>query len=204
MTIIRRGNEIALYDFLRACEFNEHAENKPTDRNVCFREIRAVEIAKADISGMKKIKQAVDLVDDLISEGAGGEYLYDVERMEQLVNILGLAKQDSPEETIAVLMAFAKSRPVDLIDTVADKTKDFRAAINEGLSLKTIYIDNKVVSRPDAGSSTGVTIVKLKSSTREKQVDELLSFFLSAEGAPHYRALSIDNDATKAKLLETA
>lgn len=202
-TVVRDGRDINMFDYLKACEFNEHApqydDKNHTPTNVVFREVRAQEIAKSDISILKYKAEAAQIVAELYDIGPDGKNVYDLDAMNRISQVLGIPRQDSPEETLRAISITSDMKPDFFVESLANITVDYRADVNESLSLGVLSFDGKIASLP----STQAVIKTLRAKEKGARIDELIRFFLTPDGAIFLKQMRAELEAKRAEILAT-
>lgn len=196
LTVVRKGDDIGLYDYLTQCEFCEQAESKPngSNQNVRFREIRPVEIAKKDVSNLKFELQSQKILSEIYAEKDGG-FEYDVNRLHMIATILGVDKSQSNDEIMQDVALYAKTAPEHFCSTIANKQVEVAAEIKDAIALNVLAIEgNKAILL-----STKAVIYTFKKKNVEEQHEELARQFLYPEFAQIRQTVRIENDAQRMK-----
>lgn len=194
-TIVRTGRDVNKFDYLQACEYNLHAPKSPGKENIIFREIRTEEIATTDVKSLKFKKKAMDIIDTLYSD-AGDKPTYDRTRMNTIARALGISDEQGDSVVLMAISAFAERDPKRFLETIADKTVEYRQDIKEAIHLGVLSMDD-----PGASLTANKTIFfKFKKKAPTERIEELVMYYLSLDGSMDYKNLRAGLDTAREAL----
>lgn len=194
--VVRTGNMISLFDYLRNYEGNEQNPVPIPGAQIRFREIRAKQVAVKDISNFDAETDARNYLRALAIK-KGDKVEYKEREVDFLCSLFNLNFMETIEEKFQALINIAVVDPVRFNTSVADVKSGMIASVNQGVKLGVIQLDATKAML----ANTDKVLTVFQSEKEEEQVEELSIFFLSEEGDMLYKQFAIELRAAKERAL---
>lgn len=197
MTVPNEGRQRGLYKYLKACEYNEDAPNRPYGATAIFKEVKTEANAQNTLLNLHEEEQAMKMIFALARKQADNSFVYDTERIGFLCNLFKVQSFESEAERVAVLAGVAKSNPSYFVNTIADYESTMKVALLQALDMKVISFDGDRASFP----RTNFAFYTFRAKHRDKRIEELAAFLITPEGKQAYDEMIIEAEAEKKRQL---
>lgn len=176
MRVVNEG-DIAKFQYLKLCEYNTSAPNRPDDAQDVFKVINTAIDAGIEESDFDLEAKAMAILGNLKKKVNAKEFLYNDDQMEFLCSLFKVAKPESgyKSEAWVALATIAKGDPGRFINSIANVQSLVEHDVFSAVQLKVVEIDQHRAFF----AANGKLIMKFDQDTEEKQKGVLLVEFMS-------------------------
>jgi hypothetical protein len=149
-TVVREGNDIGLYDYLKDSFFNLDNPDRPESADARYREVKMNEKAAEFLDNDELTTNAKLIVYSLRKTTADKKnpYKYDEDRIDSICKLVGVWDQ-SPETKLIKLMNAAIQSPKEFIDIVEKTEQTIITEISHALEMNVIKMDGNTIQYTD-------------------------------------------------------
>lgn len=199
------GDDPILLDFV-----NEHEDNTEgpfaKDRNdrrkstqFNFKPLRLEEKSIKRLDTLDADAEALDMVKRLRKADSKGGFTYDTDRIDALLNIMDEGNGMKPGENsqkLEILVSMAKRNGAAFMDIVNSSMEEYKINIALAQGFKVLLVTSQEAKVTIGSKATEV--FKFTDPKGKNNDEQLILFFMSKKGQPHYDAMVQETETQKA------
>lgn len=197
-SVDRTGNDIYLYDYLLACEYNASNPDRPKDARTIFEILDTEAKAEKGIDTLMLQSEANGYIFQL-AEKVGDGYKYDEQKIDYFCKLFDVVAEGYAVK-VQHLAHVAMTKPQQFLDVIRDSRDKVRQLVLSCEKADIISFAGKDVILV----GTGGVIKSLEATKKPDKVDELIAYLQSEGGAADLKTLTTALDNKRTSVLATA
>ena len=199
MTVVREGNTVVLYDYLKNSFWNADNPDRPDSATAIYREVKLDKRAVSLLDEDELQTQAKAMVYQL-RQSTGSKttpYKYNNDRIDAICRMLNVF-DETPERQLVLLLQLATNDPKNFLEVVVKSEQTVITEVSHALEMNLIQFDKNVAQFTEGSK----IIFTVEGGKADQKIGQLAAWLSTEEGTPTLTELRGKLEIAKDKSLQ--